>query len=319
MIAAAALSPWVKQKALAVFERVAAAEGKIHGVPPGEVHFHEVGAVDSIVDIVGACVALDFLGRPRVLSAPVVDGFGWINCAHGRIPIPAPATLEILAARGISITQCDEPNELVTPTGAAILAEFAEEFGPMRNLAPERIGFGVGTRQNKTRPNLLRAILGAGREASTHDWETDTIAVLETNLDDTSPEILGHFFQTALAAGALDVFQSPVLMKKNRPGVLLTVLCREDQADQFSELMLRETSAFGVRRSLAERRKVRRELRAVPTPYGDVTVKLGWLDGRRAQVAPEFESCKKLAMERNVPLAEIYRAALAACPPEEKE
>jgi uncharacterized protein (TIGR00299 family) protein len=315
LIARSRLSGWVKEKALAVFERVAVAEGKIHGVPPGEVHFHEVGAVDSIVDIVGACVALEILGSPRVLAAGVVDGTGWVDCAHGRFPIPAPATLEILAARGIAITQCDEPHEMVTPTGAALLAEFVETFGPMQGLAARRIGVGVGSRENKTRPNVVRAILGEGGTAPVHDWESDTIAVLETNLDDTSPEILGHFVETALAAGALDVFYAPIQMKKSRPGVWLSVLCAADQAARFGEMILRQTSAFGVRRSVVERWKLRREFRSVPTSLGEVTVKLGFLDGRVAQVAPEFESCKKLAAAKNLPLAEVYRAALAAWKP----
>ena len=311
LISAGGLSEWVRQKALAVFQRVAEAEGKIHGLPPGEVHFHEVGAVDSIVDIVGGCAALEILGRPRVLAAEAVEGTGWIDCAHGRFPIPAPATLEILAARRIPLTQCAEPHELITPTGAALLAEFAEDFGPMRGLAAERIGLGIGSRENKTRPNVLRAILGdsSGRGGGT-DWESDTIAVLETNLDDASPEILGCFMEAALAAGALDVFYAPIQMKKNRPGVLLSVLCAAGEADKFSRMILRQTSAFGVRRGLAERRKLRREFRIVRTPHGDVTVKLGFLDGVVAQVAPEFESCKKLAAEKNLPLAEIYRAAL---------
>jgi uncharacterized protein (TIGR00299 family) protein len=312
LILRSGLSEWVKQKAVAVFQRVAVAEGKIHGLPPDDVHFHEVGAVDSIVDIVGACVALEILGKPRVLAAHVVDGTGWVNCAHGRFPIPAPATLEIFRARGIAVTQCDEPHELVTPTGAAILAEFVEKFGPMQDLAAQRIGIGVGSRENKTRPNVVRAILGETGGASAHDWESDTIAVLETNLDDTSPEILGHFVETALTAGALDVFYAPIQMKKNRPGVMLSILCATDQAGKFAELILRQTTAFGVRRSVMERWKLRREFRSVHTPFGEVTLKLGSLDGRVAQVAPEFESCKKLAAEKNVPLAEIYRAALAA-------
>jgi uncharacterized protein (TIGR00299 family) protein len=312
LISASGLSGWVKEKALAVFQRVAAAEGKIHGLPPGQVHFHEVGAVDSIVDIVGGCAALEILGRPRVLAAEAVDGTGWIDCAHGRFPIPAPATLEILAARRIPLTQCAEPQELITPTGAALLAEFAGEFGPMRGLAAEKIGVGVGSRENKTRPNVLRAILGQSAGAGGQDWESDTIAVLETNLDDASPEILGAFMEAALAAGALDVFHAPIHMKKSRPGVLLSVLCAAGEADKFSEMILRQTSAFGVRRGLAERRKLRREFRTVRTPHGEVTVKLGFLDGGVAQVAPEFESCKKLAAEKNLPLAEIYRAALAA-------
>jgi uncharacterized protein (TIGR00299 family) protein len=315
LIGKSKLSAWVKQKSVAIFHRIAVAEGKIHGLPPDEVHFHEVGAVDSIVDIVGACIGLEMLGKPRVLAGTVVEGTGWINCAHGRFPIPAPATLAILGARGIAVTQCEEPQELVTPTGAALLAELAEGFGPMRNLVAEKIGFGLGTRDNRTRPNVLRAVLGESsveRRASSaggHDWETDKVAVLETNLDDINAEILGNFVDQALAAGALDVFHTPIQMKKNRPGVLLTVLCGEAEADRFSELMLRETSAFGIRRYTAERRKLAREFKTVETPHGKVTVKLGKLDGRVVQAAPEYESCRKLAEAAKVPLKQIYAAA----------
>lgn len=313
LISRSGLSDWVKAKALAVFHRIANAEGKIHGLPPEEVHFHEVGAVDSIVDIVGACIGLELLGRPRVLAGPVVDGFGWVQCAHGRFPIPAPATLAILGARGISVSQCDEPHELITPTGAALLAELVESFGPMRELVAERIGYGLGTRENKTRPNVLRAILGGSTaRANSCDWESDTIAVLETNLDDVSPEVLGHFVEQALAAGALDVFHTPVQMKKNRPGVLLTVLCAEADADPLTVLMLRETSAFGVRRTTAARRKLQREFVAVQTPFGEVAVKLGRLNGVVVQAAPEYESCRKVAAAAEVPLKQVYAAALKA-------
>ncbi|WP_237712488.1 nickel pincer cofactor biosynthesis protein LarC [Pedosphaera parvula] len=306
------MSDWVKEKTIAVFQRIAVAEGKIHGLPPEQVHFHEVGAVDSIVDIVGGCIALEMLGKPRVLAGTVVEGFGWINCAHGRFPIPAPATLQILGARGIGVTQCEEPQELVTPTGAAMLAEFAESFGPMQGLVAEKVGFGLGTRDNKTRPNVLRAILGQSstEAASVNDWETDTIAVLETNLDDINAELLGHFVEKAFSAGALDVFHTPIQMKKNRPGVLLTILCAATEADRFAELMLRETSAFGVRRSIAERRKLRREFVTVKTTYGEVTVKLGKLNGKVVQAAPEYESCKKLAEEQGISLKQVYEAAL---------
>ncbi|HEY9173606.1 MAG TPA: nickel pincer cofactor biosynthesis protein LarC [Verrucomicrobiae bacterium] len=323
LISRSRLSPWVKQKSIAVFQRIADAEGKIHGKPAAQVHFHEVGAVDSIVDTVGGCLALEMLGKPRVLAAPVVEGTGWIRCAHGRFPIPAPATLAILGERGVGLTQCDEPHELVTPTGAALLAEFAESFGPMTGLVAEKIGFGLGTRNNKTRPNVLRAVLGRKSEIrnpksepdtrkAAHDWETDRVAVLETNLDDISGEVLGHFVETALAAGALDVFHTPVQMKKNRPGVLLTVLCAEAEADRFSELMLRETTAFGVRRTLAERRKLRREIVKVKTPHGTVDVKLGRLNGRIVQAKPEYESCRKLAAQAGVSLRQVSESALKA-------
>jgi uncharacterized protein (TIGR00299 family) protein len=329
LIRASALSDWVKEKSIAVFQRIALAEGKIHGMPPEQVHFHEVGAVDSIVDIVGGCLALELLGKPRVLASAVVEGTGWVKCAHGRMPLPAPATLEILGARGVALSQCEEPRELLTPTGAALLAEFAEGFGPMTGLVAEKVGYGVGTRDNDTRPNVVRAALGEvvavssqssvisvqsgqAAAAAAHDWDTDTIAVLETNLDDINAEILGAFVERALEAGALDVFHTPIQMKKNRPGVLLTVLCVAADADKFAALLLRETSAFGVRRTLAERRKLKREFLTVKLPQGEVTVKLGKLDDAVVQIAPEFESCKQLAGKSGTPLKQIYDAALAA-------
>ena len=318
LIRHSALSPWVKEKAVAVFHRVAVAEGKIHGMSPDHVHFHEVGAIDSIIDIIGACLCLEMLGRPRVLAAPVVEGTGWVNCAHGRFPVPTTATLEILGARGVALTQCDEPHELVTPTGAALLAEFVESFGPMRGLVALRVGYGLGTRDNKTRPNVLRAVLGEltgeglGEE---HDWETDTVVVIETNLDDINAEVLGLFVERALAAGALDVFQAPIQMKKNRPGVLLTVLCGGADADHLCAMILRETTAFGVRRTVADRRKLRREIVLVPTPLGEVQVKLGRLDGKIVQRSPEFESCRRVAERAGVPVKTVYEEALRATNP----
>jgi uncharacterized protein (TIGR00299 family) protein len=312
LISRSKLSEWVKKRSIAVFQRVASAEGKIHGKPAEEVHFHEVGAVDSIVDIVGACIALELLGKPRVLASPVVDGTGWVKCAHGKFPVPAPATLEILGARGVSVSQCEEPHELVTPTGAALVAELAEGFGPMRGLAPQKIGYGLGTRENRTRPNVLRAVLGESADTAAHDWETDFICVLQTNLDDTNAELLGAFVEKAMALGALDVFHTPIQMKKSRPGVLLSVLCAEADGNTFAALILRETTAFGVRRHTAERRKLRREFTTVPTAFGEVRVKLGKLDGQIIQAAPEFESCRLLAERAGVPLKQVYEAALRA-------
>jgi uncharacterized protein (TIGR00299 family) protein len=306
------LSPWVKERSISIFTRIARAEGKIHGMPAEEVHFHEVGAVDSIVDVVGACIGLEMLGKPRVLASPVIEGNGFIRCAHGRFPIPAPATLNILGDAGVALTQCEEPHELVTPTGAAILAEFAENFGPMRGLVAEKIGFGLGTRDNKTRPNVLRAVLGQTRDTGPNDWRTDTIVAIETNLDDCLPEALGRLMERALEAGALDVFYTPIQMKKNRPGVILTVLCEENAADQFSELVLRETTAFGVRRTIYERRKLRREMAEVKTPYGKIAVKIGRLNGKVVQASPEYESCRALADQKREPVLAIYREAQAA-------
>ena len=184
----------------------------------------------------------------------------------------------------------------------------------MRGLTPRKIGYGLGTRENKTRPNVLRAVLCDATESSTHDWETDTVAVLETNLDDMNAELLGNFMTKALAGGALDVFHTPVQMKKSRPGVLLTVLCAEADAERFSELMLRETTAFGVRRHVADRRKLRREIISVKTPFGDVQVKLGRLDGRVVQGSPEFESCRAVAESAGATVKEVYEAACRAVP-----
>lgn len=343
LIQRSALNAWVKARAVAVFDRIAKAEGKIHGLPPDRVHFHEVGAIDSIIDVVGACIGLDLLGRPEVVAGPVVEGTGFVRCAHGRMPLPAPATLEIFAARGVTLQQCDEPHELVTPTGAALLAEFATRFEPLRAFKPTRVGYGLGTRDNRTRPNLVRALLGdpvpetppnaapnlppnppqpatppdlpTSQPPASADWETDTIAVLETNLDDLSAEILGHFVERALAAGALDVFHTPIQMKKNRPGVLLTILCPTPDADRFARLLLTETSAFGVRQTVAHRRKLRREFRRVPTPFGEITVKIGLLDGAIVQWAPEYESCRQAAAATGADLRQVFQAAARPADP----
>lgn len=316
LIQASPLSDWVKQRSLSVFARIATAEGKIHGVPPERVHFHEVGGIDSIIDIVGTCIGLDLLGRPIVSAAPVVEGSGFVKCAHGMFPIPTAATLEILGARGIPITQCAEPQELVTPTGAALLAEFATHFGPMQAVVGARVGYGLGTRDNRTRPNVVRAILWDSADPQiSADWETDTIAVLETNLDDVSGEILGQVVEKALRLGALDAFHTPIQMKKHRPGVILSLLCAREDADRFTELLLTETSAFGVRRTMAERRKLQRSFTEVKTEFGTVKIKLGTLNGTVLQAAPEFESARSVAAMAGVPVKNVLEAAHAAAYP----
>jgi len=310
LIETADLTDWVKSKSISVFHRIAVAEGKIHGHPPEEVHFHEVGAIDSIVDIVGACICLEQLDRPRVVAGPVTEGTGFVMCAHGRFPVPTMATLEILGARGIPLNQCDEPHELVTPTGAALLTTWHSLDRPPPGARIRRAGYGFGHRTLDHRPNVLRAVLGESEGQSVErDWERDVVVILETNLDDASGEILGGFLETAMATGALDVFHTPVQMKKNRPGVVLTVVSSQERADEFTELILRETSAFGVRRSKVDRCKLRREVVGVKTAYGEVDVKLGRLGGRIVQASPEYESCRALADAAGVTLRDVFDAA----------
>ncbi len=304
LLGASALSPFVKSRATAVFHRIAVAEGKIHGLPPEEVHFHEVGAVDSIVDIVAFCIGLEALGRPRVLASPLFEGSGFIHCAHGHFPLPAPATLEILA--GIPLRQIAEPMEFITPTGAALLAEFAEEFAPMPALAVERIGYGVGTRDTPQRPNILRAVLGEVAAAA----EIDTVTEIESNLDDLSPELLAAATERLLAAGALDVFLTPIHMKKGRPAFRLTVLAEPARADEFARLVLRETSAFGVRMHDCRRLKLRREIMSANTAYGSIAVKCGWLGDELVQAAPEFEACRRAAESSGASVRDVYLAAV---------
>lgn len=317
MIGKSPYSSWVREKATAIFRRVAEAEGKVHGMRPEDVHFHEVGALDSIIDIIGACLCLEMLGRPRVFCGPVIEGHGWVDCAHGRFPVPTAATLEILSARGIPLEQCEEPHELVTPTGAAIIAELAESFGPMKGLSGNRIGYGLGTRDNHTRPNVLRAIIGhiSTSPASSEDqaaaghplWENDQVTLLETNLDDCHPEWIGNFYQVALDAGALDVTVTTALMKKNRPGLTLQVLVPPAKTDELAELIFRHTTAIGMRVSTGNRFILRRKEEEISTPYGPLKVKSSWLGAERLHCAPEYDSAKALAEERGVSVRDVYQ------------
>lgn len=297
------LSDFVKRHALSIFRRIGEAEARIHGVPVETVGFHEVGALDSIADILCACVGIEALGVEKICLSPLVDGQGWIDCAHGRFPVPAPATLEIL--RGIELTQIDEPGEMITPTGAAIAAEFAAGFGPMPRMRVDKIGYGLGARDNTRRANVLRAVLGEVAPAAA----TDTVTQIETDIDDQSPEITGALIDRLLAAGALDANLTPTLMKKNRPGVRLTVLCEPAAAPALADLIFTETTSFGVRLSQLERLKLDRRAETVTTPYGEVSVKLGYRAGELLQVAPEFESCRAAAGQSCQPLREVFRAA----------
>ena len=299
---------------MSIFHRVAVAEAKIHGTAVDDIGFHEVGALDSIADIICACVGIEELGVEKIYVSALADGHGWVDCAHGRFPIPAMATLEIL--RGIPVGPIDEPFEFITPTGAAIAAEFAVAFGPMPRLKVEKIGYGLGSRNLPNRPNVLRAVVGelvGEAEASPGGYATDTVAQIETNIDDLSPEITGSLIDRLLAAGALDAFFTPAQMKKNRPGVLLTVLCDPGLVDAVSKLIFEETSSFGLRLSEKRRLKLERRIETVETPLGAVEVKLGFdREGRLLQVAPEFESCKVVGERSGRPVREVYHTAVQA-------
>ncbi|MFM8363525.1 MAG: nickel pincer cofactor biosynthesis protein LarC [Verrucomicrobiota bacterium] len=307
LLEASKLSPEVKRRSISIFERIAVAEAKIHGVPVEEIGFHEVGAADSIADIVAACAGIEALAPVRVESSPLVEGRGWIDCAHGKFPLPGPATLEIL--RGIELRQVDEGVEFLTPTGAAILAEYAGHFGTMSPMRIVKTGYGVGTRDTPPRPNVLRAVLG---EATAGEAEADEITRLETNLDDISPEVAGETMGRLFAAGALDVFLTPVQMKKNRPGFVLTVLCETPKSRELAHRIFSETGTFGLRIETVRRLKLRREFREVETRFGAVRVKLGWLGEELLSESPEFEDCRRLSEKAGVPAKEVYRAAWSA-------
>jgi uncharacterized protein (TIGR00299 family) protein len=317
------LSDFVKKHALSIFHRVAVAEAKVHGTAVEKIGFHEVGALDSIADIVCACAGLEELGVEHICASALANGHGWVDCAHGRFPIPAMATLEIL--KGIPVGQIDEPHEFITPTGAAILAEFATQFGVMPPLRIEKIGYGLGLRQLASRPNVLRAVLGESAgdapaasaaqaaQAAAGAYATDIVTQMETNLDDASPEIIGCLLERLLKAGALDAFLIPVQMKKNRPGVLLTVLCEPASAGALAALIFAESTAFGLRLSDKPRLKLERRSEMVTTAYGEVSVKLGSdRAGRLLQVAPEFESCRVVAEKSGQPVRTVHAAALQA-------
>jgi len=309
LIGASPLSERVRRDSLAVFYRIAIAEGRIHDCAPDDVGFHEVGAVDSIVDIVGACISLELLGNPEIYCSHLFDGTGTIQCAHGTFPLPAPATLEIL--KGIPLRQIDEPMEFITPTGAALMAEFSRGFGPMPLMQVEKIGYGLGTRDTSQRPNVLRVIMGITLAEGANP-ESETITEIVTNIDDTTPEIAGTFPAALLEQGALDAFLTPVQMKKNRPGLQLTVLCEKPDVDRIAIWLLTHTSTFGVRIHDCRRVKLDRKLEPVTTAYGDVLVKFGYLNGRCVRASPEFESFAAAARDHRVPIEQVYHAALHA-------
>lgn len=310
LITGSTLKENVKSLALGVFRRIAVAEGAVHGVPPEHVGFHEVGAEDSIADIICACAGLVHLGVDHVSCGPLIEGSGHIHCAHGTFPLPAPATLGILKEKGIPFRQVNEPWEHITPTGAAILAEFASSFGPMPEMAVTAIGYGLGSRQTPNRPNALRLILGESVESTKDGLEE--IVELRCNLDDLTPEHAASALESLISAGALDATLTPTVMKKGRSGWILEILTPEEKAVELSELIMRQTSAFGVRRHRMERLKLERYFEEVKTKYGNIIIKVGTLRGEVLQRSPEFSSCAKAAHMHGVATSEVHNAALQA-------
>lgn len=311
IIERAGFSEKVTSNALSIFRRIAEAEGKIHGIPINEVQFHEIGAIDSIVDILGVCLALEQLNWPIVYGNVLTDGTGTIRCAHGTLPVPVPATLEILAMAKAKLKQCEEPTELLTPTGAAIAVEIVNKFGSMPSMRVEKIGYGFGSRETITIPNVLRAILGeVENQEPLYNSQTDKVLIAETNLDDCNPQLVGYLIERLLDIGALDAWTCPVYMKKNRPAIQLTVLCKLENLKVVLDMIFKETTTFGVRIRESERYILRRERRLIQTAYGEIAVKLGWLGEQLVQAQPEFESCKELALRHNLPLRKVMQEAV---------
>ena len=311
MIGSSALSPVIKERSLKIFGRLGEAEARLHAQPIEKVHFHEVGAVDAIVDIVGACVALDLLGIEELVVSPLNVGSGHVMAAHGSLPVPAPATAELL--RGIPVYSSGIQAELVTPTGAAIVSTLAASFGPLPAMRIDRIGYGAGSRDLPGHPNLLRLFVGTRDSGlGARSSGADEVVVLETSVDDMSPELYGYLVERALEAGALDITCTPVQMKKNRPGLDIRVLARPDQAETLADLIFAETTTIGLRISCAQRRVLDRELVSVETEYGPVRIKVARRQGKTVNAAPEYEDCRRVALEQGVPLKQVMDRAREA-------
>lgn len=296
-----------KESSMAIFRRLVTVEAGIHGDDYEEVHLHEVGGTDAIVDVVGTLLALSLLGVEKTYASRLPLGHGFVQCAHGLLPLPAPATLELL--KGVPVTQVDVEGELVTPTGAAILTSLVHEFGPSPEMSIESIGYGAG-KSEFAFPNVLRVLVGTSPQPMGESREM--VVLLETNLDDMNPELYDHIMQALFAAGALDVYLQPIQAKKNRPGVLLSVLCHPQSAQELSSVIFAETTTLGIRQHALERVCLHRETVMVETPYGQVRIKVAKLGERTMNLAPEYEDCRRLALEKNTPLKEVYSAAEAA-------
>jgi uncharacterized protein (TIGR00299 family) protein len=311
IIASSRLSDTVKARASRIFERLGEAEARVHNVPVEKIHFHEVGALDAIVDVVGACIGFELLGIEGFVSSPLHVGSGTVEMAHGRFPVPPPAVVELL--RDAPVYATDIKGELVTPTGAAIISTVCAEFGALPAMRVAATGYGAGTRQYKDFPNVLRVMIGETNDAPVTGAVSEKLLMIETNLDDASPEIVGYAMERAFALGALDCFLTPVQMKKNRPGVVVSILCRAAEREALTKLLFDETPTLGVRSYEVERRALGREFVSVETGFGAINVKVARRgDGSLGSVAPEYEDCRAAALRAGVPLHVVETAARAA-------
>lgn len=296
-----------KDLSLRIFTRLAEAEGRVHNEPIEKVHFHEVGALDAIVDVVGAAICFDLMKIDRFVSSPLHVGSGMIEMAHGRFPVPPPAVAELLL--GVPFYSGEIKGELLTPTGAAIITTVCQDYGPIPQIKTDRVGYGAGTRQYENFPNVLRVLVG---ETEAAEAASERLWMIETNLDDASPQIVGHVMDRVFEAGALDCYFTPVQMKKNRPGVLLSVLCGASEKERVMTLLFTETTTLGIRSFEVERRALRRSAVQVETQYGPIFVKVAHLNGRVVNEMPEFEQCREAALRANVPLKVVEEAARVA-------
>jgi hypothetical protein len=305
LLDASSLEAEVRERAAALFRRLAEAEAAVHGTPVEKVHFHEVGAVDSIVDVVGGVIALRWLGAARFVASPLNVGTGTVTMSHGTFPVPPPATARLVT--GVPVYG-EGDGELLTPTGALLVTGHAAEYGPLPAMRIEKIGHGAGGRETKGRPNVLRLMVGeeAGAGAG------ERVLVLETEVDDASPQLLGPLLERLLAVGALDAFFTPVQMKKGRPGVLVTAIAEPSRREAIEELLFRETTTLGVRRQVWDRTVLERETATVETAYGPIRVKIGRRGGVVYNAWPEFDDCQRAAGEKGVPVKEVLAAALGA-------
>jgi uncharacterized protein (TIGR00299 family) protein len=304
------LSGDVKNRAAKIFSRLAEAEARVHNQPIEKVHFHEVGALDAIIDVVGAAICFELLGIERFVSSPLHVGSGTVDMDHGRFPVPPPAVAELL--KGVPFYSTDIVGELVTPTGAAIITTVCADYGPIPQMTLRQTGYGAGTREYEKFPNALRVLIGDDQSSNTATAADERLWMIETNMDDISPQILGHVMEQAFELGALDCYFTSVQMKKNRPGVLLSILCRTEQRPLLNELLFAETTTLGVRAYEVERRALERRIVTVQTPYGPIDVKVAQLNGHIVKEMPEYEQCRAAARKAEVPLWIVEEAARAA-------